>query len=106
MPVDEVVEDVLLGPEELVWKFIRIRHDLEERVSLDRKVLAKGDVEWIQCRFICHNAVVEYEPTGSRSGRQSIEPLTRDRIEDNTRASATGGRVTRSGRFSSSVTMT
>src|SRR5215469_7323928 len=55
VPVGEMVEDVMLCLPELIRKMIRIRHDLEEGISLDRKVLAEGEVDWVWRRFICQN---------------------------------------------------
>src|SRR5262249_36674911 len=89
----KMVKDVSLGLQELVWKFIRVRHDLEERIGFDRKVLAEGDVEWVGGRFICQNSVLEDETAGSGRRSQVIKPLTCNRIEDNTRALAAGDRV-------------
>ena len=89
----QMVEYVLLGLLRLFREFIRIRHDLEQCISLDGEVLGESDEEWVWGRIVGHDAVLENNPPGGGRYRQCLKAPTSDRIEDDPRAPTAGDRV-------------
>src|SRR6516162_10524108 len=92
-PVGKMPEDILLGLQKFVRKFIGIRDNFEETVTLDSQVFPKSIRKRIRGGFIGQHAIFENDPASSNCSCQRKQSFTSDGIEDNARTFAAGDRT-------------